>query len=306
MGNTDSSENSSSKTEHDEVDLGLVVRTLWSERKTIAITTTMAAILSVIYAILQPNIYSATTILAPVESEVGTKPSGFSQIAAFAGIGGNNQSVTAVDIAISTLTSYSFITSFIKKNDILVPLMAHESWDSDENKLVIDDNIYDQENKKWLVGDGTKPSDWVAYEAFIKLLNINQDKTTGIITISLDFQMPSMATNWLRLLIKDLNDISRDIILADNQKRINYLNEQLDTTTVNGIRNILFQLIEEQLQTSVLAQTREELVLRTIDPAYTPDQPSRPARTLIAIIGTILGGMLGAVIVLFRRRKTLG
>lgn len=306
MVNTDTSENYSSKIESDEVDLGLVVRTLWSERKIIIIITVMAATLSVLYAILQPNIYSATTTVAPVESDVATKSSGLSQIATLTGIGGSNESVTPVDIALSTLTSYSFITNFIKKNNILVPLMAHKSWNAEQNKLVIDDKIYDQENKIWLDNDGIKPSDWKAYETFKKLLNINQDKVTGIIIITLDFPMPSMATNWLKLLIKGVNDRSRDIVIADNQKRIDYLNAQLDTTTLTGIKNILFQLIEKQLQTSTLAQTRDELVLRTIDPAHTPDKPSKPARALIAIVGTILGGMLGSIIVLFRKRKAIG
>ena len=75
------------------------------------------------------------------------------------------------------------------------------------------------------------------------------------------------------------------------------MEQQLDNTDVADIRDILFQLIEEQLKIGLLAQTRQEFALETIDPALAPEEKIAPKRALIAIIGTLLGAILGVLII---------
>ena len=52
------------------------------------------------------------------------------------------------------------------------------------------------------------------------------------------------------------------------------------------------------MQTLMLANSRAEYLFKTIDPAIAPERKSRPWRTLICVLGTLLGGMLGALGVL--------
>jgi LPS O-antigen subunit length determinant protein (WzzB/FepE family) len=45
---------------------------------------------------------------------------------------------------------------------------------------------------------------------------------------------------------------------------------------------------------------KKEYVLKTLDPAQVPDIESGPKRTLIVVLGTILGGLLSILVVLIR------
>lgn len=59
-------------------------------------------------------------------------------------------------------------------------------------------------------------------------------------------------------------------------------------------------LIQSQTQTVMLAEVRPEYVFKTIDHVVVPEEKSKPSRVLIGVLGTLLGGMLGVVIVLIR------
>ena len=63
---------------------------------------------------------------------------------------------------------------------------------------------------------------------------------------------------------------------------------------------MFFELIQSQTETVMLAEVRPEYVFKTIDPAVIPEEKSKPSRALICVLGTLLGGMLGVVVVLIR------
>ena len=55
----------------DEIDLLELIKVLWDEKIKIVAITAVAAFLSVIYALSQPNIYQAEALLAPAEDTGG-------------------------------------------------------------------------------------------------------------------------------------------------------------------------------------------------------------------------------------------
>jgi len=50
---------------------------------------------------------------------------------------------------------------------------------------------------------------------------------------------------------------------------------------------------EAEARMVMLANAQQEYVLKTIDPAVAPQEKSEPKRVLIAVVATMLGGMLG-------------
>jgi LPS O-antigen subunit length determinant protein (WzzB/FepE family) len=50
----------------------------------------------------------------------------------------------------------------------------------------------------------------------------------------------------------------------------------------------------------MLVEVADEYVLKTIDPANTPDKKDKPKRALIVVLATLLGGMLSVIFVLIR------
>ena len=111
-------------------------------------------------------------------------------------------------IGLATLESRSFITDFIERRDILVPLMALKSWN--EKKVEIDDDVYDLEKGTWIA---EKPTLQTAYSTFKTILSIKKEEGTGLVKVSVSNQSPVLAQKWVSWLVEDLNNSIRILSL---------------------------------------------------------------------------------------------
>lgn len=292
----------------DEIDLAELWRAVWAGKFTIIAISVIFAIASIFFALSKPNVYKASAILAPASAEGGGGLSAlagqFGGLASMAGInlGGSGGDKTA--LAIEILKSRSFIENYIAKHELLVPLMAAEKWDMATDTLILNNDLYDQVNSKWLRDvkppKKVEPSSWEAYKEFSELLSVSQDKTTSMVTIEIEYFSPAMAQQWLTWLISDINDFMRDQDQKEAQASIDYLTQQLESIQVTTMETVFYQLIEEQTKSMMLTKVKAEYVLKTIDPPQVPEQKAGPKRALIVVLGTMLGGMLSVLIVLIR------
>ena len=130
------------------------------------------------------------------------------------------------------------------------------------------------------------------------ILGVTQDVVTGFVTVSIEHLSPLIAYEWVTWLVDDLN---REMMLeatSEAQQSIDYLTDQLEKTQVVALQQVFYALIEEQMKTIMLANSRAEYLFKTIDPAIAPERKSRPNRTQICVLGTLLGGILGVLWVL--------
>lgn len=294
--------------EDDEIDLAELWHAIWSGKLIIIIISALFAISSVLYAINQPNIYKATTLLSPAGEQSGAgglaKMAGqFGGLASLAGInldGGTDKTGLALEV----LKSRFFLENFISKHQLLVPLMAVKDWNAATNELIFDDEIYNSKNNTWLgevkASKSPEPSPWQAFKAFKSIFNIVSDTTTGMITLSIEHYSPETATQWLKLLVADINSTMREQDKVAAQNSIDYLTNKLKETQLADMQTVFYQLIEEQTKTIMLAEVSTEYVLKTVDPANAPEEKAKPKRALIVVLGTILGGILSMLIVLIR------
>lgn len=178
--------------------------------------------------------------------------------------------------------------------------MAAEKWDMATDTLILDDELYDQVNSKWVREVSAPkqiiPSSWEAYKMLSKSLSVSQDKTTSMVTIEIEYFSPIMAQQWLTWLISDINDFMRDQDQKEAQDSIDYLTNQLEKIQVTAMETVFYQLIEEQTKNMMLTKVKAEYVLKTIDPPQVPDEKAGPKRALIVV----LGGILSVLIVLIR------
>jgi uncharacterized protein involved in exopolysaccharide biosynthesis len=286
----------------DEIDLSELFAILWAEKWLITCITAAAAIISVVVSLLMTEIYRADATLAPseVEQNAGGLSPQLGGAAALLGVslgGGNGNNVSN---AIATLRSRQFIGRFIADNDLLVPLFA-SSWDKNEQRSVIDEEIYNADSGHWLLEYGP-PNDQEAYRVFSNILSISGPaRDSGIVTVAITWHNPMEAAMWLNKLIAALNQEVRARDVNEANSAIAYLRQQLEATQLVDMQRVFFQLIESQTRITMLADVRDEYVFRVIDPAVTPDRKLAPKRALIAIIGTLAGGILGVILVFVRR-----
>ncbi|ENP8446614.1 Wzz/FepE/Etk N-terminal domain-containing protein [Vibrio sp. Vb0877] len=293
----------------DEIDLRELFAALWKGKWIIIATTFVFAVSSVLYTLSLPNIYKADALLAPAESSNGgglSKMAGqLGGLAALAGVnlGGGESSQT--DLAVQVMKSRQFVDAFIKKHDLLVALMAAKDWDLANNKLILDEELYNPNTGEWLREAkglrGATPTAQEAFEVFNnEILSINQDKESGLYTVSIKHYSPYVAQQWVNWLIEDINKVMRERTIAETSQNLSYLNTQLQKTAVADMQSTFYKLIEEQTKSLMLAEVQEEFVFKVVDPAVVPELKDSPKRALICVLGTLLGGMLGVTMVLVR------
>lgn len=293
----------------EEIDLRELMRAIWLGKWIIIAVTFIFAAGSVYYAKSLPNIYKSEVTLAPAGDSGGLNiPGQLGGLAALAGVNLGNKGGDKTAIALEILKSREFIGRFIEENDLYVPIMAAVGWDRASGTLLIDPEIYDESSKKWMrrVQEPfkAKPSNLETYKAFMGLLAIGQDKTTGIVTLSVESYSPILAKQWADLLVKGLNEEMRRRDLTEAKRSIEYLNSQISKTNLSDIRSMLYSLVEEQTKTEMLAHAREEYVLKTIDPAVVAEQKAGPKRALIVLMASILGLILSTMVVIVRYIST--
>ncbi len=292
----------------DEIDLRELFGIIWQGKWWIIAITFVFAVGSVIYSLSLPNIYKSEATLAPTEEASG---GGLSQmagqlggLASLAGVnlgGGNTDKTT---IALEILKSRAFIKGFVEKYDILPELMAVEEWNRGSG-VVFNNELYNPDTKEWVrevePPKQPEPSSWEYVKVFREsVLEVSKDDTTGLVTIAVNHQSPEVAEQWVVWLIEEINNHMRERDIQEAQRSLEYLDKELQSTSLSDMQQVFYQLIEKQTQTIMLANVRPEYIFQTLDPAVVPEQKAKPSRALICIIGTFLGGFLSVGFVLIR------
>jgi len=297
----------------DEIDLRELFRVLWAGKWLIAGITSAATVIALIVALMLPNIYRAEALLAPTDQAgAGGLSALAAQYGGLASLAGINVGIGSADktaLGLEILKSRKFISEFIEGHDILVPLMAATAWNSETGDLRIDPDDYNVTSGKWVRDvrppKKVKPSLQEAYEEFMDVFSVSQDKKTGFVTVSVEHYSPTIAKQWVDWLIDDLNSSIMREDVAEAEQAIEYLNDQIKNTSLADMQNVFFKLIEEQTKTVMLAKVSSEYLLKTLDPAIAPELRTKPKRALIAALGMLLGGVIGLISVFFMNRFSL-
>ena len=292
----------------DEIDLKELFMVLWSGKWLISAVTGVAAIASVVVALMLPNIYSANALLAPAEQSGGGMSALMQQYGGLASLAGvslpGGEDGSRAQLGMQLMKSRAFIGDFVDRRDILPELMAVKAWDAGSGQIVFDSETYDGASKTWVrevePPRQPAPSSQEAHKAFSAILGVSQDKQTGYVTVSVEHQSPVVAAQWVNWLVEDVNAAVKAQDVAEAEKSIEYLRDQVTNTSLADLQAVFFDLIQSQTETVMLAEVRQEYVFKTIDPAVAPEEKSKPSRALICVLGTLLGGVLGVVIVLIR------
>ena len=291
------------KINDDEIDLMELIKVLWDNKTRIILITAIAAFISIIYALSQPNIYKADALLAPAGDEDNSTMSGlarqFGGLASLAGVSLTGNSVNKSDLGLEVLKSRKFVREFVQRHKILPQLLAVDYWDPETRELKIDEDAYDTKTKTWLDKDGL-PSFEIIYKSFIDSLIIDEEPGSEFVRIGFKHKSPDIAAKWTGLVVKDLNDAIRMQDINEAESSITYLKKQASSSSLTDLRNLFYELIQSQTETMMLANVREEYVFKTIDPATVPEEKFEPRRSLICFLGTFLGGFLAVIYVLVR------
>lgn len=255
----------------DEIDLIAFLRVLWERKYVVVFITVLFGLASIVIAITATPIYRADVVVTKVSDAnltgAGSLASQFGGLGRLVGMnlgqGGLGREAQAV------LESRRLVEEFIKRNDILKELSP---------------------------ADGDSLTLWRAVERFRELrLTIREDATEGITTVSINWTDPAIAARWANEFVALANELIRTRAREESERNIEYLNKQIEQTKEVELQRVMYNLIETETQTLMLANARVEYAFTIVDPAVAPEDRTSPRRKLIVLSGGALGLFFGVL-----------
>jgi hypothetical protein len=266
--------------------LGLAdhLRTLLRYRWLIVAVTALVTALALTAAFLLTPRYELQTVLSYVdnqgqESSLSALAGQFSSLMSVTGVGLGTDS--SREEAVALLKAKTFIGSFITDENLL-PVLYADRWDAARGA--------------WAVEGDAVPTLWDGIKLFNeKILEVSDDAGTGLITASIEWADAAEAARWLELLVARANASLRARAIEQADKSIEYLNAELGKTSLVNAQQVVYGLIETQINRKMLASVQEEYAFKVLDPPVIPDVDAFafPNRLLFAAGGVFVGLFLG-------------
>ena len=278
---------------------------IWLEKLKILYITSFFSVFFILYSLSIENTYISQSILK-VNNEDNNSLSEYSGLASMAGIdlggGGGKNSIDDLEAVLMSRNFVNHLTSF---DGVIINIMAAKSFDPESQKIIIDEDEYSTVLQEWVRDVDYPfeplPSPIEVHEVYVdKLVSIVVEEKEQFIRLSVEHVSPIFAKEFLDLMIKELNSIMRQRDLRDSSNALKYLKEQLADTPQVEIRNAINDLVKNELRTQMTTKINEDYVLTKLEDPFIPLEKSNPKRSLIVILGTILGFFVGLSFVIIR------
>lgn len=288
----------------DEIDLRELFHVLWDKRFYIGAITSIFSLISIIYALMAPNIYQSQAVMMPMEANQGMSGmlGQYSGMASLAGITLPSESVSKAQEAIARIQSFEFFSNSFLPNIKLENLMAVKKWNQASNTLTYDASDFDSESRQWVRKPKPPrskiPSSQEAYEEYMEIMTVSENKKTLFVTLSIEHKSPFIAQQWVEIIMDKIDQLMRDQDRQTAKKSIEYLNSLAPTVNYEEIKEALFALQQEQMKKLMMVEANNNYIFKVLDSPITPELQSKPRRLLVIMWGTILGMVLSILGVL--------
>ena len=267
--------------ENEYIDIADLFQRVVNQKRLVMTFTSVTFLLGLILSYLISPVYQSTIVVSPVEeTQNSSMLSGLGALSQTFGLASMSPA-TEDKTAIAILKSKPF-TNQLFKDDKDLRMLFESRWDEEEST--------------WI--NGIRPNDIMINSRFRKGLRIEQEPDTNTIHISINSDNPVFASKIANQSIDALNEYMRQEAIEESVNSQKYLNETLNLTTIMDVKNVIYNLIEEQIKKSMLANVRKDYVFRVIDYASIPGSPVRPNRTFILFISSLLGLFLSSLYVI--------
>lgn len=270
-------------TDSDEINLRELFGVFWKGRWLIVAAAMCCGLVGLGAAVVVKKQYLATVVVSPVSQAQGGGMGGLSSIASqfgglasLAGISIGDDSQKMESIAV--LQSEEITQRFIREKN-LMPLLYADEWDSVAGK-------WRNTNPK------TMPTLWKASQYFKRDIRVVvQDKKTGLYTLRIRWTDPELAAKWANELVAMTNAYLRARKIDDSERNITYLKETVAKTDMVPVQAAIYNVLEAEIKSVMMARGSEEFAMRVVDRAVPPEWPDSPKKIVWAIAGTLLGGI---------------
>jgi uncharacterized protein involved in exopolysaccharide biosynthesis len=297
---------------NNEIWLVVYWRVIMNRRKMIGTFVLAAVVLTIIISLCMKNIYGAKAIITPI----APKDSGGNSIAAgimqqVGGLSAIGLPDSSSSAEIVTLLQSNILREKIISQYNLLPVLFSDQWDENTknwkkrawyNPLSLVSSLIcliKPVDKKGIEKIEGVPDVWDGLRKLDDMVKINNNVKDKTITIVVEFDNPVMAANIAGYFLAELNDH-----MSSEAKRValtnrKYLEQQLDQTADPFIKQKIYNLIAQQIETSMMAEVKENFAFKVIDPPKAPDRKLKPKRAQMMLISLLASLLIGIAIAFF-------
>ena len=247
-------------------------------------------VIAISLAYLLPSYWQVEIVVMPVSTgnsvNVGNLLAG--------GLGSLGGSIGAIlgrssdseDESLAVLRSRELFDSYATQQNLL-PILYASKWDADKHR--------------WSVSQAKVPTLRQAYKLFnTKIRDIDLDRRSGIVTMSITWTDRAQAAKWAQGLIALANSQLRARAIQQAQENMSFLSGEMRRSggeAQNALTTALANSYDRALQSYMSAKGQPDFAFQVIDAPTIPDERERvfPNRRLFAILGLICGLGLGSL-----------
>ena len=275
---------------HQQADSTAFIDSVWKGRWLVLGFVMGFALLATAYAFLATQWYTAEAVLMPAgtkSTQAGGLTGQLDNIGVLAGLAAGALGSPRTAEPIGVLKSRDFARQFIEEQGLLHVLLA-DKWDASKGR--------------WKESDPRRQPDLRdAIQYFDQqVLRVNEDKKTGLITVSTQWKDAATAASWTNTIVDRLNDQMRSRVLTEGEANVAYLEKELAETNVVEMKLALSRILETELQKVMVARGDKQYAFRVVDHADVPKWRSSPKRKVILAVGILAGGLAGLLAVFVR------
>ena len=255
----------------DEIDLRELFHVLWDKIFYIGAITSIFSLISIIYALMLPNIYQSQAVMMPMEANQGMSGmlGQYSGMASLAGISLPSESGSKAQEAIARIQSFEFFSNSFLPHIKLENLMAVKKWNQASNTLTYDASAFNSESGQWVrkvkPPTSTIPSSQKAYKQYQAIMSVSEDKKTSFVTLSVEHQSPVIAQQWVEIIMDQIDQVMRDQDRQTALQSIAYLNSLAPTVNYEEIKKALASLQQEQMKRLMMVEANENYIFKVLD-----------------------------------------
>lgn len=275
-------------TEDDEINLLDLLLVLAKNKAMIIKVTFAAALLALGISLILPNIYTAVTKILPPQQSQSSASAMLGQLGGLAGLAGSSLGIkNPNDLYIAMLKSRTLLEKIAKRFDL--------------------QQIYETET----------------LTDTLKALENNSTFTSGkdgVITVEVSGLEPKLAADMANAFIEELSAMMQSNALTDASLKRTFFEQQLrqskdkltdaeirlDKTPntslqyFDAVRNVkyqgaLWEILVKQFEMAKLDEAKDFPLIQVLDKATQPERKSKPKRSLIVILATLVAFFLAVI-----------
>ena len=301
--------NQNNSANDDEIDLRELFTALWRGKRLIIICVMFSIMLASLYLRQAERKYTVRYVFAPVASEnAGPNLGGLGGLASLAGVSLPTSSSSDFLTYKFLLKSEEVAARMLKDRDLLVSVFSSD-WDTERELFRqpasgplmsvvrgLKNLLTGNESSAYIPPNAARLSVWMD-EAF----NSSEDRDTGFLTLSAETAQPTLMVDVITRATQETDQLLKERYVATAKRTMSFYQQQLSKARAREHREALAKLIAQEDQRLMLASKGAYFVAEPITEPYVSLGPTSPKASLVLALSVVLGGFLGAAIVLIKK-----